>query len=76
MWGLQHKHHPGVAGGRWKKRAPKTQKIFKPNLHVAHITVGGNKKKVRLCTKCLRIAKERMKEIKVSKESPSIPAVA
>lgn len=65
MVGHQHTHHPGVAGGRWKKRAPKTQKIFKPNLHYATIKVGlpagkagGNNKRVRLCTKCLRRQKK------------------
>ncbi|MDO8658451.1 MAG: L28 family ribosomal protein [Candidatus Levybacteria bacterium] len=62
MVGKQHKHHPGVAGGRWKKRAPKTQKIFKPNLHSARILVGSNYKRMKLCTKCLRRAKEAMKK--------------
>ena len=57
MTGKQHKHHPGVAGGRWKKRAPKTPKVFKPNLHAAHVMVGGINKKVKLCTKCLRKSK-------------------
>ena len=61
MIGLQHKHHPGVAGGRWKKRAPKTRKVFKPNLHAAHIMVGNMQKSVRLCTKCQRIARAEMK---------------
>lgn len=61
MVGKQHKHHPGVAGGRWKKRAPKTQKIFKPNLHSARILVGNNYKKMKLCTKCLRRAKDAMR---------------
>ncbi|MCL5433117.1 MAG: 50S ribosomal protein L28 [Patescibacteria group bacterium] len=58
MIGRQHKHHPGVAGGRWKRRAPHTLKIFKPNLHSARIQVDGFTKRVRLCTKCLRIVKE------------------
>ena len=62
MIGRQHKHNPGVAGGRWKKRAPKTQKIFKPNLHSVRILINGAYKRVRLCTKCLRRAKEAMKE--------------
>jgi ribosomal protein L28 len=57
MAGKQHKHHPGVAGGRWKKRAPKTPKLFKPNLHAAHMLVDGVNRKVRLCTKCLRLVK-------------------
>lgn len=62
MVGRQHTHHPGVAGGRWKKRAPQTQKIFKPNLHVARVKVDGQMKRMRLCTKCLRRLKEGMKK--------------
>ena len=62
MVGKQHKHHPGVAGGRWKKRAPKTVKIFKPNLHWARVIVNGGYKRLRLCTKCLRRAKEEMRK--------------
>lgn len=62
MIGKQHTHHRGVAGGRWLKRAPKTQKVFKPNLHVTHIVINGMRKKVRLCTKCLRSAKKEMKK--------------
>lgn len=61
MVGRQHRHHKGVAGGRWLKRAPSTQKIFRPNLHIAHVLVDGVRKKVRLCTKCLRRAKEGQK---------------
>lgn len=84
MIGRQHKHHPGVAGGRWKRRAPKTLKVFKPNLHAAHVMVGNNLKKVRLCTKCLRRArlaeskreKEGMKEKIVSVTAPIVSATA
>ncbi|MBI2033276.1 MAG: hypothetical protein HYT10_02315 [Candidatus Levybacteria bacterium] len=75
MIGKQHKHHPGVAGGRWKKRAPKTQKIFKPNLHWAKVLVGNNMKRVRLCTKCLRIAKAAQKE-KIAPKSELGPVMA
>ncbi|MCL5018888.1 MAG: 50S ribosomal protein L28 [Patescibacteria group bacterium] len=59
MVGRSHTHHPGVAGGRWKKKAPTTQKVFKPNLHFARIAVDGVMKRVRLCTKCLRRAKQK-----------------
>lgn len=77
MTGKQHKHHPGVAGGRWKKRAPKTPKYFKPNLHTAHIMVGGVRKKVRLCTKCLRLAKQNfMKKTKEASEQVQTPVQA
>lgn len=68
MIGKQHKHHPGVAGGRWKRRAPKTRKVFRPNLHVAHILLEGNRKKVKLCTKCLRLAKQAMREATAPKQ--------
>lgn len=62
MVGKQHKHHKGVAGGRWLRRAPKTQKIFKPNLHAAKILINGAYKRVTLCTKCLRLAKKSVME--------------
>lgn len=35
----------------------RTRRLFKPNLHVARILVGGNRRKIRLCTKCLRMFK-------------------
>jgi len=35
----------------------RTRKIFKPNLHVARIFINGNRKKMRLCTTCLRMFK-------------------
>lgn len=57
--GRQHRHHAGVAGGRWIKRAPQTVKAFKPNLHSAKILVNGVNKRVRLCTKCLRLLKQK-----------------
>lgn len=70
MVGNQHTHHPGVAGGRWKKRAPHTLKVFKANLHAAHITVNGTRRKVYLCTKCQRIVKAQeavLREVKATK---------
>lgn len=36
----------------------RTRKVFKPNLHEVRILVGTNRKKVRLCTKCLRTYKK------------------
>ncbi len=35
----------------------RTRKIFKPNLHVARIFINGNRRKMRLCTTCLRMLK-------------------
>lgn len=76
MIGRQHKHHPGVAGGRWKRRAPKTVKVFKPNLHASKVTIDGTSKRVRLCTKCLRIAKEAMKATKPASKAKNTSSAA
>lgn len=63
QYGETHSHRRGVAGGRWKKRAAHTRKVFKPNLHK---WMG-----MKLCTKCLRKLKalrakrEEVKETKV-----------
>ncbi len=54
LYGRSHTHHRGVAGGRWKKRAPKTQRIFLPNLQRVEILVSGKVKRIHLCTKCLK----------------------
>jgi len=58
VFGRSHTHRKGVAGGRWKKRAPKTQRIFKPNLQVVRIIEEGKKKRVKVCTKCLKRVKK------------------
>jgi large subunit ribosomal protein L28 len=36
----------------------RTKKRSKPNLHVFNFKVGGTTKRVRLCTKCIRIVKK------------------
>jgi len=54
LYGRSHTHHRGVAGGRWKKRAPKTQRIYKANLVRLSIIEKGKTMRVRLCTKCLK----------------------
>lgn len=60
VYGRQGRHHKGVAGGKWKKRAPKTLKVFLPNLHYAKI----NGLRMRLCTKCLRLMRRKVKKSK------------
>lgn len=62
LYGRSHTHHRGVAGGRWKKRAPKTQRIFLPNLQVKMIMEEGKEKRVKLCNKCLKRVKKDMIE--------------
>ncbi|MDO8621386.1 MAG: 50S ribosomal protein L28 [Candidatus Levybacteria bacterium] len=52
----------------------RTKRIFAPNLHVARIMVMGIKKKMRLCTKCVRMLKRKLAP-KVSKiVSPQVTA--
>jgi len=62
LFGRKHTHHRGVAGGRWKKRAPKTRRIFEPNLQKVDIIQAGEVMRVKLCTKCLKRIKKDMKE--------------
>lgn len=44
----------------------RSNRLFKPNLHVAKIMVNGSSRHVRLCTKCLRTAKKDMIKKEVS----------
>jgi len=75
MVGKTHRHHPGVAGARWKQRAQEHTKIFKPNLHRAKVIIDGTSKRLKLCTKCLRRVKEVMKAEKQVK-TPVVPQVS
>jgi ribosomal protein L28 len=62
LYGRTHTHHRGVAGGRWKKRAPKKQKIFKANLIRLSIVENGKTRRVKLCASCLKRIKKDMKD--------------
>lgn len=74
-----HKH-----GGQWAMRAPKTRKIWKPNLQVAKVEIEGvGVKRMRFCVKCLRQIKSgdkqvsgQMVPIKNEKESPTAAETA
>ena len=52
----------------------RTRRLFKPNLHAARVVIDGIGKRLRLCTKCLRMVKKKM----VTAVSPKVeyPAVA
>jgi len=52
--GGQHKHHRGIAGGQWKRRAQHTARLIKPNLHFVTVPVKGVMSRVRACTKCIK----------------------
>mgnify|MGYP002358599805 CR=1 FL=1 len=62
IFGRSHTHHRGVAGGRWKKRAPKTRKVFSPNLQRFTILENGKRKQVKLCAKCVKRIKKDLAE--------------
>jgi len=62
LMGRTHTHHRGVAGGRWKKRAPKVQRVFRANLQVMNVLVDGVEKRVKLCTKCLKRVKKDIRD--------------
>ncbi len=51
----------------------RTKKKFKPNLHMAKVVVNGTSKRVRLCTKCLRMYKRSLQDQVVSEVSNSSP---
>lgn len=69
--GTQKRHRPGVAGRQHLRRAPHTPKYFKPNLQTAYLTLNGETKKVKLCTKCRRLLKKQGKIRSWSKKAPS-----
>ena len=45
---IRHKH-----SGLWEKRASKTLKIFKPNVHKGWVLMKGAVKRVTACASCL-----------------------
>jgi large subunit ribosomal protein L28 len=52
---IRHKH-----SGRWKRKAPKTSRKFKPNVHKKRIEVDGKIVRVNICTSCMRTQLKRM----------------
>lgn len=54
-------HRPGVAGGQWKKKAPKTKHVQRPNLQIYRGMLEGVKGKWRLCAKCLKKIRKKEK---------------
>jgi len=67
-------------GGGWARRAQKTKRIWKANLHHAKLTIDGKTKTVWLCTKCIRRAKGKTIETKSGREIkevfPNSPSVS
>lgn len=56
----------------------RTRRIFKPNLHTSRVEVNGVMKRMKLCTKCMRMLKgksTRDKKLNVVKEvAAEVPA--
>ena len=71
--GRQSTHKRGVAGKRWKKRAQKTLRTFKPNLQKIAVTISGKKVQMKLCTSCIS---RFIKEGKIKKFQPKAAKVA
>ena len=46
---IRHRH-----AGRWERKAPRTNRVFRANVHKRVIYVGGKPKRVSICTRCLR----------------------
>jgi large subunit ribosomal protein L28 len=46
---IRHKH-----SGRWKRKAPKTSRKFKPNVHKRRLVIEGKTVRVNVCTSCMR----------------------
>lgn len=60
--GVMHGHNVSHS----KRR---TKRTFKPNLHKAKVELNGVKKRLRLCTKCLRAFRATKKEKEVKTET-------
>ncbi len=46
---IRHKH-----SGRWKRKAPRTSRTFKPNIQRRKLTIDGKTVRLNVCTGCLR----------------------
>lgn len=46
---IRHKH-----AGRWERRAPKTNRVFRANIHKRIVNVNGEPVRMAICTRCLR----------------------
>ena len=52
--GGTHKHHRGVAGGQWKRRATHTKRTIGVNLHMVTMSMKGISTRVKACAKCIK----------------------
>lgn len=52
---IRHKH-----SGAWRRKAPKTNREFRPNVHKKKMFVEGRWKRINVCTRCLRTQSKTM----------------
>ncbi|HPQ78937.1 MAG TPA: 50S ribosomal protein L28 [Candidatus Dojkabacteria bacterium] len=50
---IQHKHSVG-----WRYKAPKTKRVFRPNLRNVNVEIDGTPTKVNICMKCYKQLKK------------------
>ncbi len=46
---IRHQHT-----GRWQRKAPRTNRVFRANVQVKLMSVNGQNRRVHICTRCLR----------------------
>jgi large subunit ribosomal protein L28 len=66
--GIMYGHNVSHAKNR-------TRRIFRPNLHEARVLIGTTRRRMKLCTKCLRMFREMEREVSAAKIAKT-PAVA
>ncbi len=52
--GGSHKHHRGVAGGQWKRRATHTKRTIGVNLHWVTYPIKGVYTRLHACASCIK----------------------
>ncbi len=52
---IRHKH-----SGRWERKAPRTNRQFRPNVHSKRLLVDGQMTRMNVCTRCMRTQLKRM----------------
>jgi len=46
---IRHKH-----AGKWELKAPKTKRVWKPNLRKIELKLDNRKRKIQVCMKCYK----------------------
>jgi large subunit ribosomal protein L28 len=46
---IRHQHT-----GRWERKAPRTNRMFKANVQIKTLTVGNVTRRFHVCTRCIR----------------------